>query len=183
MSELYELMVSLPEGTLHEPQRLHSTIYRAFLENGGERDFLFKGIRLAGEAAIIRARRFPERFAAMAQPITYSASRDDYDFHLVASPQYRDRAGQKLRFIAPCKDNLNHIGWLARKAQANGFALGDDTVCERRVRRVPEKGNLNIDECEFSGHLTVLDHARFLRALEHGVGPRGAYGYGLLTLY
>ncbi len=183
MCDLYELMVSLPDGTLRQPQRFHNTIYSTFLESGGERDFLFKGVKAGGEAAIIRARRFPERFAAMARPITYAADRSDYDFHLTASPQYRDRATQKLQFVAPSDNNLNHVLWLKRKGEESGFTISDDTVCERRIKRVPEKGNLSIDECEFSGHLAVFDHALFVKALEHGIGPRGAYGYGLLTLY
>lgn len=183
MSGLYEVMVTLPDGTLRHPQVFHNAIYQTFLQSGGERDFLFKGIKLAGEAAIVRARHFPDRFAAMARPITYAADRDDYDFHLCASPQFRDRQTQKLQFLPPSENNLNHVLWLKRKAAEAGFELVGDTACERRIKRVPEKGNLSIDECEFSGHLKVLDHALFLNAMEHGIGPRGAYGYGLLTLY
>ena len=183
MSGLYELMVSLPEGTLRQPQAFHAAIYRAFLPGDGRRDFLFKGLKLAGEAAIVRARRFAAAYPAEARPITYAADRDDYEFHLLAAPQLRHRASQKLQFLPPGEDNRNHVLWLRRKAGDCGFALVDDTVCERRIRRVPEKGRLSIDECEFSGRLRVFDHARFLHALEHGIGPRGAYGYGLLTLY
>ncbi|MEI9903777.1 MAG: type I-E CRISPR-associated protein Cas6/Cse3/CasE [Asticcacaulis sp.] len=183
MSDLFELMVSLPDGTLQQPQRFHNTNYQTFLREGGERDFLFKGVKLAGEAAIVRSRHFAECFAPMARPITYSATQDAYDFHLCASPQYRDRATQKLQFLPPSPDNAHHISWLKRKAAGHGFILDGETVCERRIKRVPEKGNLSIDECEFSGHLTVVDHALFVAALEHGIGPRSAYGYGLLTLY
>ena len=183
MSELLELMVSLPEGTLRQPQAFHNAIYRTFLADGGERDFIFKGIKLAGEAAIVRSRHFADKFASQARPLNYSPERNDYDFHLTASPQFRDRVTQKLQFLPPSENNLNHVLWLKRKAEEHGFSLDGDTACERRIKRVPEKGNLSIDECEFSGHLTVLDHALFVQALEHGIGPRGAYGYGLLTLY
>ena len=183
MSELYELMVSLPDGTLDQPQAFHNVIYRTFLGEGSERDFIFKGIKLAGEAAIVRARRFSEKFAPMAKPINYSPERDSYEFHLSASPQFRDRVTQKLQFLPPSENNLNHVLWLKRKGEEHGFTIDGETVCERRIKRVPEKGNLSIDECEFSGHLTVQDHALFVQALEHGIGPRGAYGYGLLTLY
>lgn len=183
MSGLYEVMVALPDGTLRQPQAFHAAIYDTFLPKDGQRDFLFKGIRLAGEVAVVRSRRFADAFPTQARPMTYAPDRDDYDFHLTAAPQRRDRATQKLQFLPADDGNRNHILWLRRKAGECGFALTGDMACERRIRRVPEKGSLSIDECEFSGRLMVTDHARFLTALEHGIGPRGAYGYGLLTLY
>ncbi len=183
MSGLYEVMVALPDGTLRQPQAFHTAIYGAFLPEGGRRDFLFKGMRMAGEAAIVRARRFGAAYPAQARPVTYGPGRDDYEFHLTAAPQCRNRATQKLQFLPAEDGNRNHVLWLQRKAGECGFALAGDIACDRRIRRVPEKGSLSIDECEFSGQLRVTDHARFLDALEHGIGPRGAYGYGLLTLF
>ncbi len=189
MTSLMEIMVALPDGTLREPQRFHAAIYGAFAEAGQPRDFLFKGLGFnkvaegGADVAIVRARAFRGGLAANARPITYARDRDAYDFHLTAAPQYRDHATQKLRFL-PVEDarRSHHLAWLARKAAGCGFALDGDVGLERRILSVPQKGGLAIDHCEFSGRLTVTDHARFAAALEHGIGPRAAYGYGLLSL-
>ena len=184
MSELKEVMLALPDGTLREPQRFHAAIYQAFAEPGRPRDFLFKGLRLGAEVAIVRARAFRGDLGLQARPVTYDPSRDAYDFHLTAAPQYRDQKSQKLRFLPVDDDRLSHhLVWLARKAQACGFALDGEIGLEHGVLTVPQKGGLAIDHCEFSGRLVVTDPDRFEHALEHGIGPRAGYGYGLLSLY
>ena len=183
MSELRDLIVALPPGTLSRPQAFHHLVYNAFMDGAADRSFLFKGFRLAEELAVIRARRFSGAHAALARPIVYDSATDAYDFHLTASPQYRDTASGKLKLFPAETDNAQRLAWLARKAQTCGFVLDGDVACERQLKRVPQKGKLIIDHCEFSGRLTVTDHTAFRHALEHGIGPRGAYGYGLLTLY
>ena len=184
MSEpLREVMLALPDGTLREPQRFHAAIYGAFAEPGRPRDFLFKGLRLSAEVAIVRARTFRGDLGLQARPVTYDRGRDAYDFHLTAAPQYRDQASQKLRFLPIADARLSHhLAWLARKAAASGFTLDGDIGVERGILSVPQKGGLAIDHCEFSGRLVVTDHERFHHVLEQGIGPRGAYGYGLLSL-
>jgi hypothetical protein len=186
---LKEVMLALPDGTLREPQRFHAAIYGAFAEPGQPRDFLFKGLRLGAEVAIVRARTFREDLGSgdlglQARPITYDRGRDTYDFHLTAAPQYRDQASQKLRFLPIADDRLSHhLAWLERKAAACGFAVDGDIGLERGILSVPQKGGLAIDHCEFSGQLIVTDRDRFETALAQGIGPRAAYGYGLLSLY
>ncbi len=183
MSELRDLVVALPQGTLARPQAFHHLIYNAFLGAQQDRAFLFKGIALAEELAIVRSRSFTGMHADLARPIVYDPTVDDYDFHLTASPQYRDTTSGKLKLLRSDDSNTSHLAWLARKAETCGFALIGDIACTRQIKRVPQKGQLIIDHCEFSGRLTVTDHVLFEQALEHGIGPRGAYGYGLLTLY
>ncbi len=184
ISDLKEVMLALPDGTLSQPQRFHATIYAAFAEPGRPRDFLFKGLRLSSDVAIVRARTFRGNLGDQARPVTYDPGRDAYDFHLTAAPQYRDQASQKLRFL-PVDDAQpsHHLAWLERKAAACGFALDGDVGLERGVLSVPQKGGLAIDHCEFSGRLTVTARDLFEHALEHGIGPRAGYGYGLLSLY
>ncbi len=184
MSGLLEVMLALPDGTLHQPQRFHAAIYGAFAEPGRPRDFLFKGLALSAEVAIVRARAFRGDLGAQARPITYDPTRDTYDFHLTAAPQYRDHASQKLRFLPIADERLSHHhAWLERKARACGFALDGDIGLDRGILSVPQKGGLAIDHCEFSGRLVVTDRDRFETALEHGIGPRAGFGYGLLSLY
>ncbi len=192
MSALKEVMLALPEGTLREPQRFHAAIYSAFAEPGQPRTFLFKGLgfknlgfknrQLGAEIAIVRARIFRDDLGLEARPMTYAPARDAYDFHLTAAPQYRDQTSQKLRFLPVDEALSHHLAWLARKAAACGFTLDGDVGLERAILSVPQKGGLAIDHCEFSGRLVVTDHERFQQTLEHGIGPRGAYGYGLLSL-
>jgi hypothetical protein len=187
--DLKEVMVALPDGTLRQPQRFHATIYGAFAEPGRPRDFLFKGLgykdwTLGAEVAIVRARTFRGDLGAQARPVTYDRERGAYDFHLTAAPQYRDHASQKLRFLPVTDTGLtHHLAWLERKARGCGFALDGDIGLERAILSVPQKGGLAIDHCEFSGRLVVTDRDRFEHALEHGIGPRAGYGYGLLSLY
>ncbi|MGZ3305926.1 MAG: type I-E CRISPR-associated protein Cas6/Cse3/CasE [Asticcacaulis sp.] len=183
-TELREVMVSLPAGILRQPQLFHAAIYHAFANEGRPRDFLFKGLQLAAEVAIVRARRFRDGLADMARPIIYAADRDVYDFHLTAAPQYRDQATQKLRFLPIDDDRMgHHLAWLRRKAAECGFTTQGDIALERRIVSVPQKGHMAIDNCEFSGTLRVTDRPRFEAALERGIGPRAGYGYGLLSLY
>ena len=184
VSGLKEVMLALPDGTLHQPQRFHAAIYGAFAEPGRPRDFLFKGLALGAEVAIVRARTFRDDLGAQARPITYDPARDSYEFHLTAAPQYRDQATQKLRFLPIADARLSHhLAWLERKARICGFVLDGDIGLDRGILSVPQKGGLAIDHCEFSGRLVVTDHERFEAALEHGIGPRAGYGYGLLSLY
>ena len=183
MSGLRDLVVALPQGTLARPQAFHHLIYNAFLGAQQDRAFLFKGIALAEELAIVRSRSFTGTHADLARPIVYDPTVNDYDFHLTASPQYRDTASGKLKLFPAEDDNAQRLSWLARKAETCGFAPIGDIACARQLKRVPQKGKLVIDHCEFSGRLTVQNHALFEQALERGIGPRGAYGYGLLTLY
>jgi len=184
LSELKEVMLALPDGTLREPQRFHAAIYGAFAEPGRPRDFLFKGLHLSAEVAIVRARAFRGDLGLQARPVTYDRGRGAYDFHLTAAPQYRDQASQKLRFLPIADERLSHhLAWLQRKATACGFLVDGDIGLERGILSVPQKGGLAVDHCEFSGRLVVTDHDRFETALEQGIGPRGAYGYGLLSLY
>ncbi len=183
MNELRDLVVALPQGTLARPQAFHHLIYNAFLGGQDNRAFLFKGIALAEELAVVRSRSFTGTHAELARPIVYDPAVDAYDFHLTASPQYRDTASGRVKLFPAEDDNAQRLTWLVRKAETCGFAPVGDVACTRQLKRVPQKGKLVIDHCEFSGRLTVTDHTLFERALEHGIGPRGAYGYGLLTLY
>lgn len=181
---LKEVMLALPDGTLHQPQRFHAAIYDVFAEPGRPRDFLFKGLALGSEVAIVRARAFRGDLGAQARPITYDRARDTYDFHLTAAPQYREHDSQKLRFLPVDDARLSHhLAWLERKAGDCGFVLDGDIGLKRGILSVPQKGGMAIDHCEFSGRLTVADRDRFESALEHGIGPRAGYGYGLLSLY
>ncbi|MGH9944482.1 MAG: type I-E CRISPR-associated protein Cas6/Cse3/CasE [Pyrinomonadaceae bacterium] len=103
------------------------------------------------------------------------------------------------------------LDWLRRKGEAHGFRLvsvqlpADEEATQRvvaNVRVLPEakshgwrrdpmaddgdgrrkKSRLTFGAALFEGELEVTDAAAFRRAVEEGVGPAKAYGFGLLSL-
>lgn len=77
------------------------------------------------------------------------------------------------------------LAWLARRADAAGFAVEEaepGPVVSRRVARGPRSGEraMTFHEVEFTGALRVADPAAFAHAVASGVGRGRAFGYGLL---
>jgi CRISPR system Cascade subunit CasE len=70
------------------------------------------------------------------------------------------------------------LRWLRRHAEASGFAFS-----ALRVTEVKSRGNqIRVAGALFEGTLEVTDPAAFRKALEDGVGPAKAYGFGLLSI-
>jgi CRISPR system Cascade subunit CasE len=70
------------------------------------------------------------------------------------------------------------LGWLRRHADASGFA-----VTGARVTEVKSRGHdVRVAGAIFDGVLEVLDPSVFRKALEEGIGPAKAYGFGLLSI-
>jgi CRISPR system Cascade subunit CasE len=96
----------------------------------------------------------------------------------------------------------DRLEWLGRRATANGFALVDAQVrpaleggkplavanvavaSVQRVTGSKEGGSARITfgSVLFEGLLEVTDRVRFLEALNTGIGPGRAYGFGLLSI-
>jgi hypothetical protein len=74
------------------------------------------------------------------------------------------------------------LDWLGRRAQAGGFAIEDARVATLRVH-VSKGHGFWIDASTFTGTLSVTDTTVFAHALARGVGPRPAFGFGLLELF
>lgn len=85
------------------------------------------------------------------------------------------------------------LSWLRRKSAGAGFALlsvgarpevDDAHVAVRSVlhgfRR--ETKQMTFRSVIFEGRLRVTDATTFLHALEHGIGPAKAFGFGLLSI-
>jgi CRISPR system Cascade subunit CasE len=74
--------------------------------------------------------------------------------------------------------------WLARHAAAAGFRC--DVVSVKVSELAPEGRSsgkrVTFAGAMFDGILEVEDAAKFRLALEHGVGPAKAYGFGLLSI-
>lgn len=76
------------------------------------------------------------------------------------------------------------LGWMERKAREHGFELLEATVAaagaSERVRSYTT--GRTFQGVLFEGRLVVRDAGRFREALERGIGPGKAYGYGLLSV-
>ncbi|MCE9574554.1 MAG: type I-E CRISPR-associated protein Cas6/Cse3/CasE [Deltaproteobacteria bacterium] len=91
-----------------------------------------------------------------------------------------DRVGMRV----PVHGDDARKQWLARRASAAGFNVELDAV---RTTEVPAAGgasgkHVTVAGTLFEGVLVVVDHERFHVALQHGIGPAKAYGYGLLSI-
>jgi CRISPR system Cascade subunit CasE len=76
-------------------------------------------------------------------------------------------------------------GWLADRAERNGFALEAVHVDDYRQHRLAKRGQdqaIRFSTLDYQGILRVLDVERFLDALTHGIGPAKAFGCGLLLV-
>lgn len=103
-------------------------------------------------------------------------------FRLLANPTFK-RQGKRLAWLQE-KDQLR---WLQRKGAQNGFRL-------RQVMAVPQglrRGRKRDDHGEhlvshfavrFDGLLQVTDPQACRRAVERGLGPGKAFGFGLLSV-
>lgn len=83
----------------------------------------------------------------------------------------------------PVRDDEQRRDWLSRRAARAGF-----TVQTVRISEVPVLGGrAKLDQLSFAGAifdgvLEVKDAALFRAALETGIGPAKAYGFGLLSI-
>lgn len=77
--------------------------------------------------------------------------------------------------------------WLSRKAELSGFevisvAVRPDGKVTSAGRGVAASNRLTLFSVTFDGVLHVVDGGKFLVALQSGIGPGKAYGFGLLSV-
>lgn len=78
----------------------------------------------------------------------------------------------------PVRGDEARVEWLKRHAEVAGFGFADV-----RVREVGARGrDVRLAGVLFDGVLDVKDPAAFRAALESGIGPAKAFGFGLLSL-
>ena len=83
----------------------------------------------------------------------------------------------------PLRGDLERLAWLKRKAASAGFDILDGRVLEEEScsgKRGDAK--VTLAGVRFDGLLSVVDPAIFRSALEAGIGPAKAYGFGLLSV-
>jgi CRISPR system Cascade subunit CasE len=84
----------------------------------------------------------------------------------------------------PVRDDEARLDWLRRHAETAGFAVAEVRVSEV-AKRTGMRGaaRLTLAGALFEGVLVVRDADLFRKALESGIGPAKAYGYGLLSIH
>lgn len=83
----------------------------------------------------------------------------------------------------PLRDDQARYAWLVRKAESAGFVLVDARMQEERAE-TGRRGDktLTFAGVRFDGILEVKDEGAFRAAVESGIGPAKAYGFGLLSI-
>lgn len=119
-----------------------------------------------------------------------------YGFLIHANPCVKKGTSTREARLSGEKNNGKRIAikkyndlafWLELKSFDHGFSLQELSIGEKVVktgykRKDGEKHRITCEGCAFSGILQITDKALFLRAVENGIGPGKAFGYGLLSL-
>lgn len=84
----------------------------------------------------------------------------------------------------PVRGDDERMAWLTRHAEAAGFAVngGNVRITEIAAAIGREGKSVTVAGALFDGVLVVSDADRFRAALESGIGPAKAYGFGLLSI-
>jgi CRISPR system Cascade subunit CasE len=95
-----------------------------------------------------------------------------------SGPDGEHRNGRRV----PVKGVVEQVEWLARKAEAGGFALLQASVAATGAAELVRSGGRVFQGVLFEGRLEVVDPVRFREVLANGVGPGKAFGFGLLSV-
>lgn len=82
----------------------------------------------------------------------------------------------------PVRGDEARLDWLARHAEGAGFSVANARVNEVVQRGMRGGSRLTLAGALFEGILVVRNVERFVHALESGIGPAKAYGFGLLSI-
>lgn len=110
-----------------------------------------------------------------------------WNFDLIASPSKKVAVeGKKNSQRRILRDPEARQAWLNRKAEQNGFVV----LQAREQEQVHVSGKHNGDQggamCHnayhYQGVLLIVDVEAFRKAIQSGIGPGKAYGFGMLLL-
>jgi CRISPR system Cascade subunit CasE len=181
------------------PYELHRTICNAWQDSKSAR-ILFRPdqVRPGIVTVIVQSRTKPE-WSRLDVPEDYLGEVDGpkkldlqrvtvgqhLRFRLRCRPSKRigakDREDVGKRRGLTAKDEI--LGWLKRKGQAGGFEVHE--VAFDRVYWYDSKGGIQdkpIGAVVFDGVLDVTEPETFRQAVDNGIGPQKAFGFGLLSL-
>jgi CRISPR system Cascade subunit CasE len=190
---------------LRDSHDWHRWVWQAFPNRpDADRDFLTRLDDLGnGFRLLVQSREEPHRPPTCPAPAWESKSipeafftHSTYRFSLLANPTKKVRSNAKGELLknsrrVPLSTREDLLDWLQRKATQHGFAL--ETSWLRtipRPRQIFVKKSHQDDRrhtglhtsTEFTGLLTITDPALFRQAIETGIGPAKAFGFGMLCL-
>lgn len=166
----------------------HNAIWGAFPGRPDDaRDFLFRADRLDGGFRVLLLSEHKPESAA---PLVWKTKEVGaaflqhavYRFQLRVNPTMR-RSADKRRLALTDETKLR--AWLARKAEAAGFAVAPEALAvgapidETFIKAGRRGKHVAVD---FQGDLRVTDRDRFTQAFTTGIGSAKGFGYGLLML-
>ena len=148
------------------------------LEMGGDLDLAFSSVgenpairNVEGDRAGLRVgRRFVFRLRANTTKKVDSKT----------GPDGVRRHGRRV----PVRGDEERMRWFARRAERAGFTFDEGNI---RITEIAARGgrgdnSVTVAGALFEGVLVVRDPDAFRKALESGIGPAKAYGFGLLSI-
>lgn len=123
----------------------------------------------------------PEGLLFDRRPVAMPAKGEAAGFRLRASPTYHDDEGRKRPFAVG--DTAARVAWLRRQGRMHGFTVESVRLWARAVPvHKPDARPFKIEDCLFTGRVSVNDADRFITALGAGLGPCKSWGFGLLQI-
>lgn len=104
-------------------------------------------------------------------------------FRLTANPSKRlstgkgNKPGPRIAFYK----EEEQCAWLRQKGEAHGFRLLDVQASHAQKQTSRQKG-ITLHTVQYNGRLQITDAAKFITAVQTGIGPAKAFGCGLLSL-
>lgn len=182
---------------LSDRHELHRTLLRAFPQAMPDDERVLYRVEDQADAVVV-----PVLVQSHDKPDWHSAERLNTARYLNSAPQVREiiprvTVGDRLPFRLQANPTVKRDGkrhalyaedvletWLARKAQAHGFALVPEAalLIVKLGKRYGKKRQQTWHAVQFDGMLTVTDATAFHQALAHGIGSGKAFGFGLLSI-
>ena len=197
----YLSRVVLPQELLKDRHGMHRLLWRAFPDKleGTVQPFLFREEPFApvapGEVAYsVQSGEYPAwdellglRVVSCERVETVFAADDRFYFRLLASPvrrlmspdAIRQRGHTEIKRLPPRQWTQ---AWFDRRAQQAGFEPLELIFDLGKVRVARQDQSFKLQAVQFDGLLKVGDPERFAVAWQAGIGPKKAFGFGLLSL-
>lgn len=109
---------------------------------------------------------------------------DRYGFEIVVNPAVRDNKTGKIIPIRS-SEHTRLLDWFQQKAPSCGFKVeeGSLAVGHTDVMKFKKAGHdVVIGRVQYTGRLTVIDRAAFIKSFVQGIGREKAFGCGLLRI-
>jgi CRISPR system Cascade subunit CasE len=180
------------------PYEMHRTISRAFGDDLSDERILYRvdvDRRTGVPTVLVQSQTEPDWSALpddgyLLEPADSKSVDPGFsegqllNFRLRANPVKRDAdTGKRLGLL----EEEDQREWLDRKGQRNGFRVVRCHVIPEGLKKFDKRSGgterkVTLASVRYEGVLQVTDPAALLEAMEGGIGPAKAFGFGLLSL-